>query len=131
MTFRKYIENLPRPSEGDKEIFNLSDDPYITLRLNLKDYRCPVCQQSGEVNLIEVYVPSRQKETIIAIVHPKTKPVECQEMYKKTRLKCFDILSGMAHKKRIEETASYLDAFSDPELFEIMINNSIVLNYDV
>lgn len=122
MSFRKYIENLPKPAtEEEQEIL---DEPYLAFKkpMELNAYLCPVCVETTRI--VAYCVGFHNVKTFIAFAHIENKTRQCRISYEKLEKKYN--YKGMPYQKRLEEMMKILEKLDEVE----SIDESIIINYE-
>lgn len=126
MSFRKYIENLPRPlTDLEKEDLEFNGDPYIK-NAELKMYRCAVCSVESYTFFADVYVPKIMSTARVVLVHEDGVPDYCLSKAR-NKYNAFAEFRSFIYNERLE-VIERMSKLVDNEEDRIM--QSMLLSYD-
>lgn len=126
MTFRKYIENLPRPlTDTEKEDLKSIEEPFI-LGEDSKRVCCFYCSRRTSSRIFSVYLPTTEEEIPVVFSHDDGVTDYCRKIFERIGLVYPDAIN-MTHQNRLMYVAKILRREKNKD----KIYRSQMVSYDI
>lgn len=130
MSFIKYLDSLAL-SNGLNDDLNSIGDPYKILD-STEPSICKICGYATQIRSISVYLPEKEKEVIVVLVHPEGKPDYCKSVYKDKTIGCnsIDQIKKTSHHDRLKKLLELRmqNPFTDEDALREWYT---LINYDI